>query len=375
MKRPDLPVLTTLRFPAAFAIVLYHFLPYTVAPRWIWDGFNAGVSFFYVLSGFILYYNYAELKDRGFFWIARLGRIWPVHLATALLAIVTIPWENLLGHASWPITLPANLLLLHAWLPFEGSALSFNGVSWSLSVEGFFYLTFPWLVIVLNRRGALVLVASAFALGLVIVSIATIFWPKNATYVSNFNPAGRLFEFTLGMATGRIWIKGTGRAANAGTWFAREIVLAVIGVLLVAGLPAAIRASGLADPLTFWLGSAIDALSFAALIWVYAHQSSPFSKMLSQRWLTWFGEISFAVYMCHQIVVKWLILGPGKEKLLTDTTRASGVFIEYVLITIALSAAIFHLIETPARHAIVAAWKRRSVSGNERSGIVAERPK
>ncbi len=375
MKRPDLPVLTSLRFPAAFAIVLYHFLPYTGASPWIWNGFNAGVSFFYVLSGFILYYNYAELKDRGFFWVARLARIWPVHLATALLAIVTIPWENLLGHASWRITLPANLLLLHAWLPFEGSALSFNGVSWSLSVEAFFYLTFPWLLIVLNRRGELVLVASAFALGFVIVSIATIFWPKNATYVSNFNPAGRLFEFTLGMATGRMWMKKAVPSASPGTWLVSELVLAIVCVFLVVALPAAIHAAGLDSPLAFWLGLAINSISFAVLIWVYAHQHGLISRMLCRRWLAWFGEISFAVYMCHQIVVKWLILGPGKEKMLADPTKATGVFIEYVLITIALSAAIFHLIETPARHAIVAAWKRRFFPGNERSGIVAGRPK
>lgn len=359
MKRPDLPVLTTLRFPAAFAIVLYHFLPSTVAPRWIWDGFNSGVSFFYVLSGFILYYNYAELKDRGYFWMARLARIWPVHLATALLAIVTIPWENLLGHASWPITLPANLLLLHAWLPFKGSALSFNGVSWSLSVEAFFYLTFPWLLLLLNRRGAVVLVGSAFVLGLTIVAMATFFWPRNATYVSNFNPAGRLFEFTLGMATGRMWIKNAGSSVGPGSWLAREGVLAVACVVLVVALPAMIRAAGLDNPLSLWLGLAINAISFAALIWVYAHQQGLISRMLSRRWLTWFGEISFSVYMCHQIVLKWLILDTSKEKVITDTTHATVVFIEYAALTIALSAAIFHLIETPSRHAIVSAWKRR----------------
>jgi peptidoglycan/LPS O-acetylase OafA/YrhL len=360
MKRPDLPVLTTLRFPAAFAIVLYHFLPFTVAPLWLWDGFNAGVSFFYVLSGFILYYNYAELKDRGFFWVARFARIWPIHLATALLAIATIPWRNLLGHASWPVTLPANLLLLHAWLPFKGSALSYNGVSWSLSVAAFFSLTFPWLLVALNRRGAPVLVTSAFALGFILVLIATMFFPQNAEFVGRFNPAGRLFEFVLGMATGRWWMQGAAPTASDGMWLVREFALAILSVVLMIGVPAAIHLSGFDNALTQWLGSAIEAVCFAALIWVYARQSGLISKALSQRWLAWFGEISFSVYMCHQIVLKWLLIGPENEKVITDTTKVAVLFTEYLLITIALSAALFYAIETPARHAIVRAWKHKA---------------
>src|ERR1700761_6973045 len=139
MRRPAIPVLPTLRFPAAFAIVLFHFLAYTPCPPWIWEGFGAGVSFFYVLSGFILYYNYADLPDRGFFWVARFARIWPVHLFCLALIFCLLPFSWLDGHASWPTTLPANILLLHAWLPYQGSVLSYNGVSWSLSVEAFFY--------------------------------------------------------------------------------------------------------------------------------------------------------------------------------------------------------------------------------------------
>ncbi len=93
-------------------------------PKWVWEGFSAGVSFFYVLSGFILYYNYVDLTDRGFFWVARFARIWPVHIFTLVLIFCVLPFNWLDGHASWEITLPANILLLHAWLPFQGSGLS-----------------------------------------------------------------------------------------------------------------------------------------------------------------------------------------------------------------------------------------------------------
>ncbi len=121
MRRPNVPVLTSLRFPAALAIVLYHFLSFVIpCPLWAWNGLGAGVSFFYVLSGFILYYNYADLTDRGAFWVARFGRIWPVHIFMLVLTLAFIPFEYLQGHSSWPVTLPLNILLLQAWFSVPG---------------------------------------------------------------------------------------------------------------------------------------------------------------------------------------------------------------------------------------------------------------
>jgi peptidoglycan/LPS O-acetylase OafA/YrhL len=355
MRRPDIPVLTTLRFPAAFAIVLYHFLAYTLCPRWVWDGFGAGVSFFYVLSGFILYYNYSDLTERGLFWVARLARIWPVHLVTLVMVLCLFPFRSLLGHASWPVTLPANLLLVHAWLPFKGSALSFNGVSWSLSVEALFYLCFPWLLSALKRRGFPLVLAASFGLGFILVLLATIFWPANAAFVGTFNPLCRLFEFVLGMSTCRFWLEGSGRTTTLGAWMGYEALALVVSLALVVGLPLMIQALGLANPVAYWLGSTVCAAGFAGVIWIFAHQAGPLSRMLSKRFLTWFGEISFAVYMCHQIILRWL-----GETFIGDTTEAFRVFAVYLLLTLVIAAAIFYLVETPARHAIVSAYKRRA---------------
>src|SRR5437764_15296156 len=74
-----------------------------------------GVSFFFVLSGFIIAYAYPKLdsKDEVFkFVVARIARIWPAHLAALLLllALVKFPLDH---------TLVANALLLHAWVPSQ----------------------------------------------------------------------------------------------------------------------------------------------------------------------------------------------------------------------------------------------------------------
>jgi peptidoglycan/LPS O-acetylase OafA/YrhL len=350
MRRPDIPVLTTLRFPAAFAIVLYHFLVYTSCPRWVWEGFNSGVSFFYVLSGFILYYNYVDTNAPGRFWLARFARIWPVHIATLILILCVLPWDWLDGHASWPVTLPANILLLHAWLPFQGSALSYNGVSWSLSVEAFFYVCFPFLLGVMRKRGPALLLAGSFVLAMVIIGLAEIVLPRYAAFVWPFDPATRLFEFVLGMATCRWWMRRSRENLSAAAWSGFEMLSLVVGAGLVVALPILIHALDVGTSMVFWLGSEISALAFAALIWTFAHQAGAISRTLSARWCEWLGEISFAVYMCHQILLRW-----ANPNVMTDGKDAVLWFLPFVAATLLLSAAIYHLVETPSRRIILAA--------------------
>ena len=357
MRRPDIPVLTTLRFPAAFAIVLFHFLVYTPCPRWVWEGFGAGVSFFYVLSGFILYYNYADLSDRGFFWVARFARIWPVHLVCLAMVFGLLPFSWLDGHASWPTTLPANILLLHAWLPYQGSVLSYNGVSWSLSVEAFFYLCFPWLLARMKARGPAPLLIGSFLLGFVIVLLSTLFLPRQAAFVWPFNPATRLFEFVLGMAACRWWSHEGAESRKAATWTGYELLGLAASIGLVIAIPVALHALGIANLAAAWLGSELPVAGFAALIWIYAHQAGAISRALSSRVCEWFGEISFALYMCHQMIMRWL-----NPEVMHDTLDAAAFFIPYLVGIMLVAAAIFHLIETPARRAIVSLYKRRKAA-------------
>ena len=354
MRRPDIPVLTTLRFPAAFAIVLFHFLSYTPCPSWVWEGFGAGVSFFYVLSGFILYYNYADLPDRRFFWIARFARIWPVHLFCLALALGVLPFVSLDGHASWPVTLPANIFLLHAWLPFQGSTLSYNGVSWSLSVEAFFYLCFPWLLAAMKARGPAPLLAGSFVIGFVVVLLATIFLPTQATFVWPFNPLTRVFEFVLGMAACRWWMQESAGSRPVMAWTGFECLSLAACVALVVAIPISLHALGVNSVAASWLGAEFPVAAFAALIWIFAHQAGAISRALASRVCEWFGEISFALYMCHQIGLRWL-----NPDVMTSSFDAVAFFIPYLAGSLLAAAAIFHLVETPARRAIVSAFKRR----------------
>ena len=221
--RRNIRTLTSLRFFAAAIIVLGHRRGnFGIPANWSADfPHYLGVSFFFVLSGFILCLSYPTLGTRSAkarYLLARFARIWPLHAFTFLLfclmSILTVE-----GYASWMAqagnvwTAILNILLLQAWVPYPDVALSFNGVSWSISAEAFFYVSFLWLLSLRTARWyvlplvglvpALMLMLLAQAMGL--PRYAPDLTTMSKDMLLYINPAARLFEFTVGMAAARLF--------------------------------------------------------------------------------------------------------------------------------------------------------------------------
>ncbi len=167
-ERPALHALTSLRFFAAFAVVVLHYRellgPLPEGVRQLIVGGQFGVTFFFVLSGFILTYRYREwfadgVSDARFWWFQRfrLARIYPVYLLGLLL---DTPWHLLerasvgqlgeVAHTYWASWL-LNAVALQAWVPAVPFAMFWNTPAWSVAAEFFFYATFPWLCAALCR--------------------------------------------------------------------------------------------------------------------------------------------------------------------------------------------------------------------------------
>src|SRR5580698_8802877 len=91
-RMPAIRSLTGARFVAALLVVCFHFVP--LAPGWVnsilRNGY-LGVPFFFVLSGFILTYNYASDPQQRIvarsFWMARFARIYPIYLVALVLSL------------------------------------------------------------------------------------------------------------------------------------------------------------------------------------------------------------------------------------------------------------------------------------------------
>ncbi|MBV9671441.1 MAG: acyltransferase, partial [Verrucomicrobia bacterium] len=122
--------LTSLRFFAAASIVVLHSVePFKFAKTDDLFPLQQGVSFFFVLSGFILASIYPKLtrSDLRAFYTARFARIWPAHVAVFLLMLAILPrsFWNFDGHPTISAAI-ANLCLVHGWIPARIYYFSYN---------------------------------------------------------------------------------------------------------------------------------------------------------------------------------------------------------------------------------------------------------
>ena len=159
-RRPHLHALTGLRFFAALYVVLYHYADkYLVGgPRWV-ESFNyagpVAVSLFFILSGLVLTYGSTDANGRCAkpareFWFARFSRIYPLFVL-GIIAALPSSAASLQHHNSTSVAILlavaqalVAMLLLQAWIPHL--AFTSNSPGWSLSVEAFFYVLFPFIV-------------------------------------------------------------------------------------------------------------------------------------------------------------------------------------------------------------------------------------
>jgi peptidoglycan/LPS O-acetylase OafA/YrhL len=345
----DLKPLTSLRFFAAFAIVILHSKLYM---KWGWAQsiqipLAHGVSFFFVLSGFILTHVYHARHDIGYsgFIRLRLARIWPVHLATLLLVVWFIHPATFQG-TDPRLVLLANATLTHALIPVFSYYFAWNSVSWSISTEMCFYLCFPFLVARVARYWWLIVLLSALVVVALCGGLKLAGLPANsddvnavtigaATYA---NPLNRGLEFCLGMAAWVLWNRYSHRVkARLIPWTLVE--LAVVGatwVWISVWFP---RLPSLGPAwLLPWFVIAGSCWVFAIVIATFAGGHGVLGRILSSAPMVWLGEISFAMYMVHQILFK-------------IATRHSWMQSEFAffLALIAASAALHYVIERPGR--------------------------
>ncbi|MDR3082791.1 MAG: acyltransferase, partial [Streptomyces sp.] len=148
---PLLPSLTGLRWVAALLVFGLHVRNFGYfsgfgdrIATWAFGAGASGVSFFFVLSGFVLTWSVRPNDRTLAFWRRRFARIFPVHLVTAVIALLM---AYLLAHQAKPTATQtlANFLLVHSWWRPWWQTL--NPVSWSLACEAFFYAAFPLLAL------------------------------------------------------------------------------------------------------------------------------------------------------------------------------------------------------------------------------------
>ncbi len=329
-------------------------------PSWTLELVKAGavaVSVFFILSGFILSYNYLDHdfrqgETRRGFWIARFARIYPVYLFGLILAAPK--FFSGLSVSQDPVgsglKVVAAVTLTQAWIP--DFALAWNAPGWSLSTEAFFYLLFPAAALLVNRfrskRILLLAMAACWGAALLPPVLSSTLDLASPTWSSffKFNPIIRLSEFLLGICLGKFFLLQSRepRPSSNRVSLSLVLLLGTLGVALCcrAFWPKLLLHNGLLDPL------------FAALILALAQIDSmpgALQRVLSGRGLLLLGQSSYALYILHA-PVKGLFFGTVKRVApvaLADPFLSSLVFLTYLLLALLVAIATFKFLEEPAR--------------------------
>ena len=351
LKNKEILPLTSLRFFAAAIVVIAH-LGYDYHLG------GMGVTFFFILSGFILSYNYAikfmDWSSKQFIsmWISRVSRIYPVHI---FMFILSLPLSYIYAREYSVIDTLSNIILLQSWYPNGQGTFSYNGVSWTLSCELFFYLTLPFVLFTCSRRAlqtktALIFVAmllimaaiwlASLSAGHDIVEYSFKWW----FYV--ISPYLRWMDFLFGIALGYAFLKVKSVKPKKTNVFS---LLEVLSLFSVVGF----YFYFLHEELPFkWNYSAYFNPLFGAIIYIFSFQSGLLSKFLSMQAFTYLGRISFSIYMTHQVlmfywnryIVNLNYIASTKEEALNQLIYCAAVLI--------MSVFTYHAIENPARRAI-----------------------
>ena len=317
--RPKLDALTTLRFFAALHVVIFHMRVVGILPGgpWWFQNFAGigyiGVNFFFVLSGFILVYTYSgtALSPRRF-WQARFARIYPAYALSLLLSApffffavhsLDLPfyaWSKQHLSAACVLT----VTLLQSWVP--QAALTWNSVCWSLSVEAFFYLVFPLLL--LWSKGAtqrrLAFGIAGWSLASLILSALYIFaHPDGIDKINSvettllwknilsFNPLARLPELVVGLLAGQLFVTAKNNRRLATPLVLGGVLVVVLQVLLAGQIPRPLISAGFLSP------------AFAAIIYGLALRPS-WASFLETGPLVRLGDASYSLYLLHSIVIE-----------------------------------------------------------------------
>ena len=343
------PELDGVRFYAFLGVFVCHTLPFEaefyrklhLPLPWVWGGAvkagAAGVDLFFALSAFLI--TSLLLKERQetggislkYFYLRRMLRIWPLYFLVIALGIVlshtvanqNLPWYYIAGY----------LFFVGNWVHgVFGRPESIAFPLWTVSIEEQFYLFWPLMVKVLERRGLIIS-------GIVMFLLATVC---------------RVIFVLAGVSGGYVYYGSTARCDS----IALGIMLALFAdrlpklssgvrfVLVCGGLIGWVVSSAwLTDqpgPISMRevLGRLIISLSAGAILYGCLHSRN---KLLTGTWVVHLGKVSYGLYLLHLV---GLLIAKSLFHPISGTAILATKAVGFVL-TIILAFASYRWVESP----------------------------
>jgi len=350
--------LESVRGLAALLVVIYH-MPHWYPPFFtgvIANGYLM-VELFFVLSGFVIASAYSQrihsVRDLLKFQFLRLARLYPVHLLF-LLVFLGFEAAKYMASVRWGMQMPNfqpfkensweafgyHLVLLHGVLP-KALQATFNGPSWSISVEFYTYFLFALVTLLSGRLR--IFGYAIFALGAL--------WALTQEVAPLYSYTLRcLSGFFLGVLVSELIAAFPNIRLPKGAAF-----FAVLFILIFLGF----KPHGWGDWLIFFMSAfLIVALTKTSDDW--------FKKLFRSSALLWLGTVSYSVYMSHYSiawianqVVRVLLKRPdvyfeGRFAPSLGPWETMAAYVIVIGVVLILSSVVYKRIELPVRQ-----WSRQ----------------
>ncbi len=357
--------LTALRLFAALLVFLTHYsgIHYGRAAE-LWQSIviegHAGVTIFFVLSGFLLTIRYFPgIVDGTFtaysYFFKRAARILPLYwtlLGITLLVDALTPYQTYtpLPFVNWTLTQSY----------FSQLFLSGIIVAWSLSVEESFYLIAPlilrscveaWKAAQSALKPLVLWAVGLWIFGVLLILISfTLGLNKPYGFMDNlfvmavYTVFGRGIDFCLGIFLGLFYLRRTKTLWDVPYRDLKATALFFLSMLGLFGLQMLMNALGGLE--SAWYLNPFIALMAGGMIMALTCPTSPIARLLSQRLPVYMGRISYALYLLQATPLARIILT------MLNPLHLLALPAMYINLNL-LSAFFYEVVERPCRAAVI----------------------
>lgn len=340
--KPEIRPLTAFRFITAFVVFLFHckiHLDFSFGIKLIDKFINNGAVFmtgFFIMSGYVMCYVYgskdfSQKKEIINFYIKRFAKIYPTYLTGSIIYFIFIKPENSYSIQEWIRITLNDILLVQSFFPkmFE---LGINSGTWSISVEAFFYLLFPLIIVLfLKRPFTLLLLGLLMSL---VININTICDTASGGYYAN--PIMRINEFVLGIAFYQLHSKG--KLENIYDIFKSPLILFAIIFILTTLKQSDLKYS--------YMGLHILIIPCFCLLLNSLEKNK--SILWNNNIINYLGKVSYSFYIWQFIAIEF-----GKFLRNNILSNSWTVMLSVLILNIFLASLSYFLIEERFRKLII----------------------
>ena len=364
--------LTFLRFFAAVTVVFFHFAR-GLYPGEAYARFqNLGpemVTFFFALSGFVMMLASHAKADLSAwkYYRARIARIYPVYLVAFLWALYYFGGKAYHHGSGYMLNdtkaVVLGATLLQSWVP--PYPMSLNAPAWSLSVEAFFYLSFPLVLWGMRRWSLTPRAFFGFSLGFYLITQVVLSWLLATQYVAPhvarthdlvfYFPLSHFCSFLLGMGGGHLFTTRPQLFQHRG-W---KPGAALGGAFLVTSAALYFQPEIVAlSPAPLAYDASFYSPLFILFILTVAGADNFVTRGLSWKPLVVLGNASYALYILQRPAFFWYGRNLGR-----NFPDAQERFWVYLVLLVALSVVVYYLIEKPAQRLLLKVLRVRQEGG------------